>query len=127
MGILNSMLPISDLAIIQEDTVSVNGVKTRTKATGKRDSDHTAINKAMHFSPEINVMGKTVDEAVFEIDKYLDDAVIAHMHKITIIHGKGTGALRNGIHQYLRKHPLVQSFRPGEFGEGEYGVTIVEL
>lgn len=81
----------------------------------------------MTFSPEINVIGKTVLEATQEIDKYLDDAVLAHVSKVTIVHGKGTGALRNGIHQYLRKHPLVSSFRPGEFGEGEYGVTIVEL
>ena len=72
-------------------------------------------------------MGKTVDEACFEIDKYLDDAVLAHISRVTIIHGKGTGALRKGIWQYLKNHPLVQSYRSGEFGEGEYGVTIVDL
>lgn len=126
MGILNSMLPISDLLIIPESTVSVNG--TKQKYSGKRaGGDHTSVNKSMTFSPELNVMGKTVDEACFEIDKYLDDAVLAHISRVTIIHGKGTGALRKGIWQYLKKHPLVQSYRSGEFGEGEYGVTIVEL
>ncbi len=126
MGILNSMLPISDLLIIPESTVSVNG--TKQKYSGKRTGgDHTSVNKSMTFSPELNVMGKTVDEACFEIDKYLDDAVLAHISRVTIIHGKGTGALRKGIWQYLKKNPLVQSYRSGEFGEGEYGVTIVEL
>ena len=126
MGILNSMLPISDLLIIPESTVSVNG--TKQKYVGKRaGGDHTSVGKSMTFSPELNVMGKTVDEACFEIDKYLDDAVLAHISRVTIIHGKGTGALRKGIWQYLKKHPLVQSYRSGEFGEGEYGVTIVEL
>ena len=126
MGILNSMLPISDLLIIPESTVSVNG--TKQKYSGKRaGGDHTSVSKSMTFSPELNVMGKTVDEACFEIDKYLDDAVLAHISRDTIIHGKGTGALRKGIWQYLKKHPLVQSYRAGEFGEGEYGVTIVEL
>lgn len=126
MGILNSMLPISDLLIIPESTVSVNG--TKQKYSGKHaGGDHTSVSKSMTFSPELNVMGKTVDEACFEIDKYLDDAVLAHISRVTIIHGKGTGALRKGIWQYLKKHPLVQSYRSGEFGEGEYGVTIVEL
>ena len=85
------------------------------------------MSKAAHVSTEINLLGKTVDEAVAELDKYLDDAVLAHISRVTIIHGKGTGALRKGIWQYLKKHPLVQSYRSGEFGEGEYGVTIVEL
>ena len=126
MGILNSMLPISDLLIIPESTVSVNG--TKQKYSGKHaGGDHTSVSKSMTFSPELNVMGKTVDEACYEIDKYLDDAVLAHISRVTIIHGKGTGALRKGIWQYLKKHPLVQSYRSGEFGEGEYGVTIVEL
>lgn len=126
MGILNSMLPITDLLIVQENTVTVNGAAT--KHAGKHTvGDRTSVNKTLHFSPELNVMGKTVDEACFEIDKYLDDAVLAHISRITIIHGKGTGALRKGIWQYLKKHPLVQSYRSGEFGEGEYGVTIVDL
>ena len=126
MGIMSAMLPISDLLIIPESTISVNGEKQ--KYAGRRaGGDHTTVNKSKTFSPELNVMGKTVDEACFEIDKYLDDAVLAHISRVTIIHGKGTGALRKGIWQYLKNHPLVQSYRSGEFGEGEYGVTIVDL
>lgn len=120
MGILSSKLPISDLIILQDKGFVTEAERSRTKS-------RSITGKAMTFSPELNVMGKTVDEAIMEIDKYLDDAVLSHMNKITIIHGKGTGALRKGIHQYLKKHPLVKSFRAGEFGEGEYGVTIVEL
>lgn len=120
MGILNSRLPISDLIIVP-DAEPQNEYVKRSKGGSP------VAGKAMFISPEINVMGKTVDEAVSEIDKYLDDAALSHLEKITIIHGKGTGALRNGIHQFLKKHPLVKSFRSGEYGEGEYGVTIVEL
>ncbi len=120
MGILSSRLPISDLIILQDKAFTTDAERSRTKS-------RSITGKAMTFSPELNVMGKTVDEAVQEIDKYLDDAVLSHMGKVTIIHGKGTGALRKGIHQYLKSHPLVKSFRAGEFGEGEYGVTIVEL
>lgn len=119
MGILSSRLPISDLVIIADEVPK--------KTTVQRTKSKDITGKAMYISPELNVMGKTVLEATQEIDKYLDDAVLAHLSKVTIIHGKGTGALRNGIHEYLRRHPLVSSFRPGEFGEGEYGVTIVEL
>ena len=120
MGILSSRLPISDLIILQDKGFVTEAEKSRTKS-------HSITSKAMTISPELNVMGQTVDEAIQSIDKYLDDAVLSHMSKVTIIHGKGTGALRKGIHQYLKKHPLVKSFRAGEYGEGEYGVTIVEL
>lgn len=120
MGILSSKLPISDLIILQDKAFVTEAEKIRTRS-------HGIMSKSMTFSPELNVMGKTVDEAIQEIDKYLDDAVLSHINKVTIIHGKGTGALRKGIHRYLGTHPLVKSFRAGEYGEGEYGVTIVEL
>ena len=119
MGILNSRLPISDLIIIPDQEPK--------QSYGAKAKNSAIKGKAMFISPEINVIGKTVDEAVSLIDKYLDDAALSHLEKVTIIHGKGTGALRNGIHQFLKKHPLVKSFRAGEYGEGEYGVTIVEL
>ena len=76
---------------------------------------------------EINVIGQTVDEAIFVVDKYLDDCYLAGLKSTRIVHGKGTGKLRQGIHTFLRTHPHVKSFRLGTFGEGEMGVTVVEL
>ena len=83
--------------------------------------------KAQTVKPEINVLGLTVDEAVPLIDKYIDDCFVAKLSPIRIVHGKGTGALRNGIHRYLKNNKFVDSFRLGTFGEGEMGVTIVSL
>lgn len=125
MGILKMKLPLNDLNLVQEETVTTNieGYHIRPKTTKAKGS----FNKAMTFSPEVNVMGMTVDEAIPVVDKFLDDARLTHMQKVTIIHGKGTGALRKGIHEFLRKQKHVKSFRAGEYGEGEYGVTIVEL
>ena len=86
------------------------------------------MGKSMSVSPEINLLGKTVDEAVAELDKYLDDAALAHLSSVRIVHGKGTGALRQGVHDYLRRQKKrVKSFRLGAFGEGDAGVTIAEL
>lgn len=131
MGILSSRVHISDLLIINEPafTTDAEGYRQKRPALGGKthSTGRTSLNKAMTFSPELNVMGMTVDEAIMEIDKFLDDACLSHIEKVTIIHGKGTGALRNGIHQYLKKLKYVKSFRAGEYGEGEYGVTIVEL
>ena len=81
----------------------------------------------LSVSTEINLLGKTVDEAIMELDKYLDDAYIAHLPSVRIVHGKGTGALRKGVHNYLRRQKHVKSYRLGEFGEGDAGVTIVEF
>ena len=81
----------------------------------------------MSVSSSINLIGKTVDEAMPLLDKYLDDAYLAHMPSVRIVHGKGTGALRKGVHNYLRRNKHVKSFRLGEFGEGDAGVTIVEF
>ena len=120
MGILRSQVPVSDLEIIQEP-------QTVTEKQRKRSSGGMKMGKSMHISPEINLLGKTVDEAVAELDKYLDDAYLAHLNPVRIVHGKGTGALRNGVHQYLRRQKHVKSFRLGEFGEGDAGVTIVEF
>jgi DNA mismatch repair protein MutS2 len=131
MGILTSRLPISDLLIIKEDSVSLNGnglSRKPARGNGSKSQAGTGgMNKAYTFRPEINLLGKTVDEAVSELDKFLDDAVLSHASSVTIIHGKGTGALRKGIHEYLRRQKYVRSFRAGEFGEGDAGVTIVEF
>lgn len=121
MGILRSTVNISDLEIIDEaPAYSFTG---RTRQTGK---GKVKMGKSLAISPEINLLGKTVDEAVAELDKYLDDASLAHLSSVRIVHGKGTGALRAGIHKYLKRQKHVKSFRLGAFGEGDAGVTIAE-
>ena len=80
-----------------------------------------------NISMSINLTGMTVEEGIAELDQYLDDAFVSGLQQVTVIHGRGTGALRSGLHNYLRKHPHVESFRLGKYGEGEAGVTIVTL
>ena len=121
MGILRSQVNISYLFIFDETPAYL---KKTTRAGGK---GKIKMSKSLSVSTEINLLGKTVDEAVAELDKYLDDASLAHLSSVRIVHGKGTGALRKGIHQYLRRQKHVRSFRLGEFGEGDAGVTIAEL
>ena len=121
MGILRSKVNISDLEIIDEKP---NYLQKTTKRTGK---GKIKMNKSLTVATEINLLGKTVDEAVAELDKYLDDASLAHLSSVRIVHGKGTGALRQGIHKYLKRQKHVKSFRLGAFGEGDAGVTIAEL
>lgn len=121
MGILRSQVNISDLEIIEEP-VSISAKQMQRTSTGKMK-----MGKSMSVSPEINLLGKTVDEAIAALDKYLDDAYIAHLSQVRIVHGKGTGALRAGVHQYLRRQKHIKSFRLGAFGEGDAGVTIVEF
>jgi len=83
--------------------------------------------KSFQISTEINLIGKTRDEAIAMLDKYLDDAYLAHLPSVRIVHGKGTGALRNAVHGHLKKLKYVKTFRLGEFGEGDAGVTIAEF
>ena len=121
MGILNSVVHISDLEIIEESpSYSVKNLQGTSKGKMK-------MSKAFTVSPEINLLGKTVDEAIAELDKYLDDAYIAHLSPVRIVHGKGTGALRNGVHNYLRRQKHVKDFHLAAFGEGDSGVTIVNF
>ena len=121
MGILRSQVNISDLEIIEEPSPYTQKKFSRT-SKGK-----IAMGKSLSVSPEINLLGKTVDEAVAELDKYLDDALLSHLNTVRVVHGKGTGALRKGIHEYLRRQKHVKSYHLAEFGEGDAGVTIVEL
>ena len=121
MGIMRSKVHISDLMLLQEDPV-ITAPNMQKTNTGK-----IKMSKSASVGIEINLLGKTVDEAVAELDKYLDDAYLAHMPSVRIVHGKGTGALRKGVHNYLRRVKYVSSFRLGEFGEGDAGVTIVEF
>lgn len=85
------------------------------------------MSKSSSISSELNLLGMTTDEAIVELDKYLDDAYLAHLSPVRIVHGKGTGALRKAVHQYLRRQKHVASYRLGEYGEGDAGVTIVEF
>ena len=121
MGILRSQVNISDLEIIEDvNPYSPKAMKRTSKSKIK-------MSKSLSVSPEINLLGKTVDEAVSELDKYLDDALLSHLNSVRVVHGKGTGALRKGIHEYLRRQKHVKSYRLAEYGEGDAGVTIVEL
>ena len=97
------------------------------KAKNKSTSSYSSVSKAKHVSSEINVIGLNVDEAIFVIDKFLDDCSIANLQTVRIVHGKGTGKLREGIHKFLKSNSRVKSFRIGTYGEGEMGVTVVEL
>lgn len=121
MGIMRSKIHITDLALLKEEAV-ITAPHMQKTSSGK-----IRMSKSVSVGIEINLLGKTVDEAIAELDKYLDDAYLAHMPSVRIVHGKGTGALRKGVHNYLRKVKYVSSFRLGEFGEGDAGVTIVEF
>jgi DNA mismatch repair protein MutS2 len=120
MGILRSLVNLKDIELVEEETITAPGL-TRTQG-GK-----IKMSKSASIHPDINLIGKTVDEALSDLDKYLDDAYLAHLPQVTVIHGRGTGALRNAVHAHLKKLKYVKSFRLGAFGEGDQGVTIVEF
>jgi len=122
MGILRSQVNIKGLELLDEPDITGPGVSKSGGGSGK-----IKMSKSASVGMELNLLGKTVDEAIAELDKYLDDAYLAHMPSVRIVHGKGTGALRKGVHNYLRRNKHVKSFRLGEFGEGDAGVTIVEF
>ena len=118
-GIMRTNVNIKDLILIpDEPTIS------KSKFTQKTNAGKIKMSKSFSISPEINLLGKTVDEAISALDKYLDDAYLAHLKSVRIVHGKGTGALRNAVQSHLRRTKYVDSFRLGEFGEGDAGVTI---
>lgn len=122
MGILRSLVNIKDIELIHEDTISGDGVPKQRSNIGR-----TRVSKSSSVSPEVNLIGMTVDEAIPVLDKYLDDAYLAHLPQVRIVHGRGTGALKNGVHTHLKRLKYVKSFRLGAFGEGDTGVTIVEF
>ncbi len=119
-GIIRSQVSLSDLVLLEEETV-------KTEKMQRGSSGKLKMSKSYSVSTEINLLGKTVDEALSELDKYLDDAYLAHLPSVRIVHGKGTGALRKAVQGYLRKNRVIKSFRLGEFGEGDAGVTIAEF
>ena len=122
MGILRSKVNISDLELIDEVTVTAPSLTMTKTSTGK-----IKMSKSASVSTEINLIGMTVDEALAHLDKYLDDAYLAHMPSVRIVHGKGTGKLREAVQRHLKKCKYVKSYRMGEFGEGDAGVTIAEF
>ncbi len=117
-GIMRTQTNIKDLALVQEATISAPTLQR--SSTGK-----IKMSKSMSVSTEINLLGKTVDEAIATLDKYLDDAYIAHLPSVRVVHGKGTGALRSAVHSHLKRLKYVKEYRLGEYGEGDAGVTIV--
>ncbi|MBR5800797.1 MAG: endonuclease MutS2 [Lachnospiraceae bacterium] len=120
-GIMRTQVNVKDLVFAEE--------ASEKPAAGFQRSQTSKIkmSKSLNISPELNLLGKMVDEALAELDKYLDDAYLSHLSSVRIVHGKGTGALRNAVHNYLRKVKYVKSYRLGEYGEGDAGVTIVEF
>ena len=130
-GIIRSKVNIKDLVLINEDALSGNAAyKKRFGGAGspkRTGGGNIGMSKAATLSTEINLLGRTVDEALSELDKYLDDAYLSHAPSVRIVHGKGTGALRQAVHQYLRRISYVKSFHLGEYGEGDSGVTIAEF
>ena len=118
-GIMKVTVNIKDLSLDQSDSVIM--------ATPKRFASSIKRKKASNVSAEIDLRGCLADEAIDLVDKYLDDAYLAGVSPVTIIHGKGTGALRKAVHTFLKTNAHVKSFRLGQYGEGESGVTVVEL
>lgn len=119
-GIIRSQVNVTDLVYIDED-------KLETPALQRTSSSKIKMSKSFSISAEINLLGKTVDEAISLLDKYLDDAYLAHLPSVRIVHGKGTGALRNAVQAHLKKCKYVKNHRLGELGEGDAGVTIAEF
>lgn len=128
MGILRSLVNIRDLEMVEEASITGPGL-SGTHTSGSRGSGSGSskikMSKSFSVSPEVNLIGMTVDEAIPVLDKYLDDAYLAHLPQVRVVHGRGTGALKAGVHRHLKKLSYVKEFRLGEFGEGDTGVTIV--
>lgn len=126
-GIIRSKVNIKDLVLINEDAMPNNPYKKQTGRTTRNNTSRIGAAKTSTFSMEINLLGKTVDEAISELDKYLDDAYLSHAPSVRIVHGKGTGALRAAVQRHLKSIPYIKSFHLGEYGEGDAGVTIAEF
>ena len=120
MGILNSQVNIKDVIILEDNN------KASVKK-GMGGSGAIKASKTFTLSSEINLIGMTVDEAIAHLDKYLDDAYLSHIPSVRIVHGKGSGALRNAVQNHLKRQKYIKSYRLGTFGEGDAGVTIAEF
>ena len=122
VGIMKITSSIDNLLVLEDD----KGSKPEGY-TAPRRSKSTTLNAERSGKTEVDLRGMTIGEAEVEVDKFLDESVLSGLSEVSLIHGKGTGALRAGLHQYLRHHPHVRKYRLGRFGEGDLGVTIVEL
>ena len=118
-GIIRTRVPVENLRLVGEKKNEAKAPSTHVRGTASR--------AVREVHTEIDLRGLTGEEAILEADRFIDDAVMSGLERVTLIHGKGTGALRTALHQHLRAHPSVKSFRLGAYGEGETGVTIVEL
>ena len=116
-GIIKTRVPVSNLRLLEEKPVQFQG-KTTRNIRSKAERSATS---------EVDLRGETVEEALMDLDMFIDNAVMTGIHQINIIHGKGTGALRAAVQQHLKRHPSVRTYRLGVYGEGETGVTIAEL
>lgn len=123
MGIMRSEVNADDLELLEEETLQ----NRKEQLCERSGAGKIKMMKSLHVSSSINLIGKTVDEAIALLDKYLDDAYLAKLHQITIIHGVGTGALRNAVQAHLKKSKYIKTYRMGEYGEGGYGVTVAEF
>lgn len=122
-GALRSQANVKDLVLIPADALP--GSAPRSSSLSRSHTGKVKMSKSLSISPEINLLGRTVDEALSELDKYLDDAYLAHLSSVRVVHGKGTGALRSAVHNHLKRVKYVKAYRLGEYGEGDAGVTIV--
>ncbi len=121
-GIIRTQTNVKDLVLVNESSIST---PARISGGGAGGAGKLKMSKTMSISTEINLLGKTVDEAIHELDKYLDDAYLSHLPSVRVVHGKGTGALRSAVHSHLKRLKYIKEFRLGEYGEGDAGVTIV--
>ena len=119
-GIMRSQANINDLVLLRDEDSTASYQKNLKSTPGR-----SGLSKAMNISTEINLLGMTCDEAIAALDKYLDDAYLSHLPSVRVVHGKGTGALRNAVHSHVKRLKYVKDYRLGEFGEGDAGVTIV--
>ena len=118
-GIIRTRVPLTNLQLVSK--------REQKRAAAVSSTRNVTSRAERSVRTEIDLRGMTTDEAILEADQFIDDAVLSGVEHVTLIHGKGTGALRTAIHQHLRSHPSVKSFRLGVYGEGETGVTVVEL
>ena len=126
IGILRTLVNLRDLELIANENIKIDGTKIK-RTTNKDGSSKIKLEKSYNVSTEINLIGKTTDEALLELDKYIDDAYIAHIPVVRIIHGRGTGALKKAVNDFCRKSSVIKNYRPGDFTEGGDGVTVVSF